>query len=342
MVTAMANDELATMRAAVVTRYGGPEVVAVRQVRRPQPGPHQVLIQVKASAVSSGDARLRARRVPAGMGLLVRLALGWSAPRQPVLGTECAGVVVAVGPGVTRFHCGDSVMAFPGIAMGAHATHLCIREDGPIAAKPAELTWNEAASLLFGGMTAIHYLHHEAALQPGERVLVLGASGAVGVAAVQIARHAGADVTAVCSAANAALVLGLGAARVIDYATQDFRSAEHTSAPWDVVMDCVGATNYAHCRRVLAPGGRLLRVVCGLAGQLAAPFQGRLSGHRVIAGVAAERLEDLQRCAQLARTGAYRPVIDGVLPLSAIAQAHARVDSGRKRGSLVISMEDEQ
>lgn len=323
------------MQAAVVTRYGAPDVVALREVARPTPGPRDLLIRVRATTVSSGDARVRARRVPEGMGLLVRLALGWNTPRQPILGTECAGVVEAVGAEVTRFAVGDAVVAFRGAAMGAHAEYVCVREDGPVAAKPAALSWEEAAALLFGGTTALHYLRHEARVKPGERVLVLGASGAVGVAAVQLARLDGAEVTAVCSAPNAALVRGLGAARVIDYRAEDFTRGD---ARWDVVMDCVGATDYARCRRVLAPGGRLLRVVCGLAGLLAAPFQGRRSGHRVIAGVAAERPDDVRCLVGLARDGAYRAVIDATMPLTRIAEAHARVDSGRKRGSVVVTL----
>lgn len=329
------HEPLMTMQAAVVTRYGAPDVLALRDVARPTPGPRDLLIRVRATTVSSGDARVRARRVPEGMGLLMRLALGWSAPRQPVLGTECAGVVEAVGAEVTRFRAGDAVVAFPGAAMGAHAGYVCVREDGPVAPKPEALSWEEAASLLFGGTTALHYLR-EARVKPGQRVLVLGASGAVGVAAVQLARIDGAEVTAVCSASNAELVRGLGAARVIDYGAEDFTRGD---ARWDVVMDCVGATDYARCRRVLAPGGRLLRVVCGLAGQMAAPFQGRLSGHRVIAGVTPERPEDVRHLVELAREGTYRAVIDATVPLARIAEAHARVDSGRKRGSVVVAIE---
>lgn len=151
----------------------------------------------------------------------MRLAMGWNAPRRPVLGIECAGVVEAVGAEVTRFRVGDAVVAFPGISMGAHAAYLRIREDGPVALKPDGLSWEEAAALLFGGTTALHSLR-VAKVQRGERVLVLGASGAVGVATVQLAQREGAEVTAVCSAANAALVKGLGAARVIDYHSEDF------------------------------------------------------------------------------------------------------------------------
>lgn len=332
----MAN-EVGTMRAAVVTEYGPPSVIALRELRRPLPGPRDLLIRVKATSVSSGDARVRARRVPAGMGFLMRLAMGWNGPRQPVLGTECSGVVESVGANVTRFGVGDAVVAFPGIDMGAHAAFLCIREDGPVAKKPEALPWNEAASLLFGGLTALHYLRQKAKVRPGERVLVLGASGTVGAAAVQIARHAGAEVTAVCSAPNAALVTDLGATYVIDYHAHDFTKTGRT---WDVIMDCVGATDYARCRRVLARGGRLLRVECGLAGQFAAPFQGRFSGHRVIAGAATERAQDVAVLLDLVREGAYRAVIDDAVPLARIAEAHARVDSGHKRGAVVVTMED--
>lgn len=331
------TNEVETMHAAIVTGYGPPSVVMVQERRRPQPGPRDLLIRVKATSVSSGDARVRARRVPAGMGFLMRLAMGWNGPRKPVLGTECAGVVAAVGTNVTRFRVGDAVVAFPGAAMGAHAAFLCIQEDGPVAKKPEALSWNEAASLLFGGTTALYYLRQKAKVRPGERVLVLGASGAVGAAAVQIARHAGAEVTAVCSAANAALARDLGATHVIDYHARDFSKTGDT---WDVIMDCVGATDYARSHRVLARGGRLLRVTCGLLGQLAAPFQGRLSGHRVIAGVAEERPEDVAVLLDLVREGAYRAVIDEAMPFARIAEAHARVDSGHKRGSVVVTIED--
>jgi NADPH:quinone reductase-like Zn-dependent oxidoreductase len=331
------NDDIETMRAAVVASYGPPNVVTLCDLKRPAPGPRDVLIRVVASTVSSGDARLRARRVPAGMGLLLRLAVGWNGPRNPILGTECAGVVAAVGEQVTRYRVGDEVIAYPGATMGAHATFLRMREDAALAPKPAGLPWNEAASLLFGGMAALHYLRRMGRVRRGERVLILGASGAVGVAAVQVARHAGAEVTAVCSAKNEDLVRRLGATHVIDYHAHDFTRSRET---WDIVMDCVGATDYARARPVLAPGGRLLRVVCSLAGQLAAPFQGRLSGHRVIAGVTKENAEDVRAIVELVREGAYRSVIDETLPLSRIAEAHALVDGGHKRGSLVVTMDE--
>jgi NADPH:quinone reductase-like Zn-dependent oxidoreductase len=214
----MTKHEPLTMRAAVVTRYGAPEVLALREVARPAPGARDLLIRVKATTVSSGDARVRARRVPEGMGLLGASRSAGAGRASPSSGRSARAWWRRSGAGVTRFRVGDAVVAFPGAAMGAHAAYLVrIREDGPVAPKPD-------GPLLGGGRGAPLRRDDRAPLPPrgprvkaGERVLMLGASGAVGVAAVQLARHEGAEVTAVCSAANAALVKGLGAARVIDY-----------------------------------------------------------------------------------------------------------------------------
>ncbi|MBL8601269.1 MAG: NAD(P)-dependent alcohol dehydrogenase [Myxococcales bacterium] len=324
------------MRAAVVTRYGAPEVVEVCTLPRPALGDTDVLIRVCATTVSSGDARVRGRRVPEGMGLLMRLALGWSRPRNPILGTDCSGVVEAVGAKVSRVKPGDAVVAFTGATMGAHAEFVRVSGAAPIAPKPARLTHGEAASLLFGGITAYHYLHRAAQLAARDRVLIVGAAGAVGSAAVQLAHLAGAHVTAVCRSVNHARVTGLGADAAIDYTRDDFTRGE---ARYDVIFDCVGATDYAACAKALAPGGRLLRAVAGLGAQLAAPFQGRLSGHRVIAGVTPELQTDLDRLMALAASGALRPVIDDTLGLEDVVAAHRRVDEGHKRGNLVLLLD---
>jgi NADPH:quinone reductase-like Zn-dependent oxidoreductase len=246
-------------------------------------------------------------------------------------------VVVAVGQGVSRFRVGDAVIAYPGASMRAHAEYVTIAEDGNVIPKPDHLDFEQAAALCFGGLTALHFLVTTARVQAGERVLILGASGAVGLAAVQIARHHGAVVTAVCSGANAELVRNAGADHVIDYAKEDFTQNGQT---YDVIMDCIGVTSYAGCKSSLARGGRLLRVVASLAGQLAAPLQGRMSGHRVFAPVNAGCVEDMRTLAELSRTGAYRPVIDSRYPFERIAGAHARVDSHRKRGSVVVTIDD--
>ena len=322
------------MSAALVTRYGAPEVITIGEMPKPVAKPGEILVQVRSTTVSSGDARIRSLTVPHGFQLLMQLAMGVQGPRQPVLGLELSGVVAAIGAGVTRFRVGDAVIAYPGASMRAHAEYITMAEKGNVIAKPDHLDFDQAAALCFGGLTALHYLVTTARVQSGERVLILGASGTVGLAAIQIARHRGAIVTAVCSKANAELVRNAGAEHVIDYAETDFTQNGQT---YDIIMDCIGVTSYGHCRGSLASGGRLLRVVTSLAGTLAASFQGRTSGHRVFAPVAHGCVEDMQTLAEMARTGAFRPVIDSRYPFARIADAHARVDSHRKRGSVVVS-----
>lgn len=325
------------MKAAICRRYGPPDTVVIREVPRPEPGPGQVLIRNRATTVSSGDARIRAARFPAGFALPARLALGLTGPRKPILGTELAGVVEAIGSGVTRFRPGDDVFAFPGIKFGCHAEYTVVAADGGIARTPAAFTFEEAAAISFGGSTALHYLREVAKVRPGERVLVNGASGAVGLACVQIARHFGAVVTGVCSAANADLVRSLGAADVIDYATADFAAS---GSRYDIIVDTVGNATFQRCRPAMAKGGRLLLLATSLGGLLKAPLQSKMSGLTVAAGPAAERAEYISTLAELCEAGAFKPVIDQVLPFARIADAHARVDTGRKVGSVVVTFGD--
>lgn len=323
------------MKVAFVPRYGGPEVIELRDVPAPEPRAGQVRVRVLATTVSAGDWRVRSGELPRGFGALRGLALGFGGPRKGVLGTDAAGVVDAIGAGVTRFAVGDAVVAFPGSDFGAHAELLLMPEDGRIAPKPAGLSFEEAAALPFGGMTALDFLRR-AELRPGERVLVNGASGNVGSAAVQLAKHLGAHVTAVCSAGNAALVRSLGADEVVDYAKTDFAASE---ARFDVIVDTVGNAPYARARGVLAPGGRLLAVLSDLSATLTAPFVGGVDRHRVIAGPAAERPDDLRMLADLAAEGAFRPVIDRRLPFAEIGEAHRLVASGRKKGAVVVTLD---
>lgn len=333
MMAGMNHSE--TMNAALVTRYGSPEVVQIGPMPKPQAKPGELLVRVHATTVSSGDARVRSLMVPNGFRLLMQLGMGVHGPRQQVLGLELSGVVEAIGEGVTRFRVGDAVIAYPGASMRAHAEYITISENGNVIAKPEHLDFAQAAALCFGGLTALHYLVTVAQVQSGERVLILGASGAVGLAAVQVARHRGAIVTAVCSGANTEIVRDAGAEYVINYAKDDFTQNGQT---YDIIMDCVGVTSYGQSAGSLAPGGRLLRVVAGLGGVLAAPLQGRMSGHRVFAPVVPGNADDMQTLAEMSRTGAFRPVIDSHYPFERIADAHARVDSHRKRGSVVVTL----
>lgn len=319
----------ATMNAWACTAYGGTGVLQLRALPRPTPGPRDVLVRVLAASVSSGVVRIRTQKLPRGFGLLGRLAFGLARPRQPVLGTDVAGVVEAVGSRVTGFALGDAVVGVAGMAMGCHAEFCVLAGSKPLVRKPASLSFAEAASLPFGGMAALHFLD-KAGVRAGESVLVVGASGAVGSAMVQLARHRGAQVTAVCSAANAGLAQSLGAHAVIDYARQDFTQA---ARQWDVIADTVGASTFAACVPRLNEHGRYLSVAGGLMDVLARPRGTR----RSIGGPAAERPQDLQALMDLAQAGTLRPVLDRTYPFADLPAAHAHVETGRKRGAVVVA-----
>jgi NADPH:quinone reductase-like Zn-dependent oxidoreductase len=272
--------------------------------------------------------------MPPGFGPFGRLAFGITRPRQPILGTELSGIVEAVGRGVSALSVADEVFAFGDAKMGCHAEFRCIPASGLVARKPLNLSFEQAAALSFGGMTALNFFRR-GALASGERILVNGASGSVGSAAVQLARHSGAEVTAVCGRANVDLVRALGAHHVIDYTSDDFTADGKT---YDVIMDTVGNAGYSRVRRSLAKEGRLLAVLAGFGDLLLAPVAGRTSGHRVIAGPASSRAEDVHRLAAIAAAGAFTPVIDQTYPFERIVDAHHRVETGRKRGSVVVTL----
>lgn len=269
---------------------------------------------------------------PPGFGLLGRLAIGIRGPRQPILGTELSGEVEAVGSEVTAFKPADEVFAFPGSRMGCHVEYRCIAANGPVAKKPANLSHEQAAALCFGGATMLDFFRR-GALRSGERVLVNGASGAVGTAAVQLAKHFGAHVTGVCSAANLELVRSIGADRVIDYTQDDFARSGQT---YDVIVDAAGTAPFSRSASALSGGGRLLLVLAGLTDMLKAPWVGLTHTRKVIAGPAAERPEYVHQLGQLATAGRFTPVVDRCYPFDEIRAAHRYVDSGRKRGNVVI------
>jgi NADPH:quinone reductase-like Zn-dependent oxidoreductase len=315
------------MRAWCARAYGGPEVLELRELPLAPPRAGEVVLRVEATTVSSGDRRIRALDAPPGMGWMLRAAFGLTRPRRPILGAEFTGVVAAVGQGVTRWREGDAVIGFPGAKGGAHAEYARMPAEGRLVARPAALGLEAAAALGFGGTTARHFLRR-AGLRPGERVLVIGASGTVGSALVQLAREAGARVTGVASAANQALVRGLGAE------PRDYRAGDVAAegAVWDVIADAAGALDWPRARAMLAEGGRYLAINAGLGAMLA-----RARGtRRIIAGPAEERGEDLEALAGLAVEGRFRPLIDSVRPFADLPAAHARADSGRKRGSAVV------
>ncbi|ALL14338.1 NAD(P)-dependent alcohol dehydrogenase [Caulobacter henricii] len=324
------------MKAALCRTYGPPAVVRLGEVPMPTPRDHEVLVRIRATTVSSADWRARSLAMPPGFKALARPVFGLIAPRNPILGTELAGEVVAKGKAVTRFRAGDLVFAFTGARFGCHAEFRVLREHDLISHKPANLDFETAAALCFGGTTALGFLSDMGKLKRGEQVLVVGASGCVGSAAVQLARHFGAGVTAVCSAANEGLVRSLGAETVIDYQTRDFAASGRT---YDIILDTTGTAPFARCGHLLRPGGRLLVVQGSLGQALGLDGPSRSSGLSQIGGVPKVTLQDLELLAHLAQAGELKPVIDRVYPLEHAAEAHACVEQGHKRGSVVLSID---
>jgi NADPH:quinone reductase-like Zn-dependent oxidoreductase len=320
------------MKAAVCERYGPPEVVHIREVAPPEPAANEVLVKGAATTVNSGDARVRALRVPRGLSLPVRLNLGFSRPKRPIFGFDMAGQVEAVGSAVSRFRPGDKVVLSRGFDLGCHAEKATVAEDAAIAVIPEGLGDQDAVALCFGGMTALHFFRR-GELASGEAVLINGASGAVGTMAVQLAKHLGAEVTAVCSAANAELVAGLGADHVIDYATEDFTG---NGQRYDVIMDNHGNAPYSRIKGSLKPGGRFLMVIGDLWQMLAGSLQKATIGGTVDSATLSADYETLM---SLAEEGSIAPVIDRVLPFTEIVEAHRRVDGGHKVGSLVLAFD---
>jgi NADPH:quinone reductase-like Zn-dependent oxidoreductase len=319
------------MKAWLATAYGGPEVLELAEVPTPEPGPGEILVAIRATTVASGDWRVRSLIVPRGFGPFARLALGLRRPRQPILGTDFAGVVAGLGSGVTNFVIGDRVVGFPGGAMGCHAQFRTMPADGRVVKLPDTLSFAEGAALPFGGSTALSYLRRCAA-RPGETMLVIGASGAVGAMLVQLGRQQGLKITAVSSAGNGALVTTLGAERAIDYGATDILALPER---YDIIADCVAATSFRAARHLLAPGGRYLAIAGGLLEMMARPWQGR----RVVAGPADERRDDLEDLATLAGAGSIKAVIDSVFAFADLPKAHERVDTGRKRGAVIVALD---
>jgi NADPH:quinone reductase-like Zn-dependent oxidoreductase len=316
------------VKAAVCEAYGSPDVVRIREMATPVPAPGEVLIKANATTVNSGDARLRALRVPRGLGLAVRLRFGLTKPRQPVFGFDVAGEIEAVGPDVTRFRPGDRVVASRDLRLGCHAEYVTVAERGAIAMIPDALSDPDAVALCFGGSTALHFFAR-GSVRAGEKVLVNGASGAVGAMAVQLAKHRDAEVVAVCSGANAQLVASLGADEVIDHTIEDFT---HNGQRYDVIMDNQGNAPFRRVKGSLKPGGRVLMVNGDLGPTIAASWQ-----KAVVGGTAAVTTDHLEHLMSLAEQGAIKPVIDSVLPFPEIADAHRLVDSGHKVGSVVLT-----
>lgn len=327
-----------TMKAAVYDHFGGPEAIRVADVQRPSPQENEVLIRVIASTVSSADHRARSRDLPAGLGIPSSFVLGIRKPRRPILGMDVAGVVAAIGTNVTRFSVGQEVIAMLGSSFGGHAEYAVVDASGAITAKPKDVTFAESAALVFGGITARAFLCQARIRRGGTSVLVNGASGAVGTAAVQLASLCGAHVTAVCSSRNVELLRTLGADRIVDYHTSDFARESHR---YDVIFDCVGNAPFRRVGGILNPGGALLLVAATLFSIIRAAHDAHKHGVTVSTAPGPYRAADLEYVAALAAAGRLIAPIERTFGLDQIRSAHRLVDDGHKRGSVVLCLDEE-
>jgi NADPH:quinone reductase-like Zn-dependent oxidoreductase len=322
------------MRAVACRRYGPPGVLQIEDVERPVPKADEVLVAVHSTSVTSGDARMRSFKGAGVYWLPMALMFGVLRPRNPITGMEFSGRIAEIGKDVITFRVGDPVFGMR--IGGANAEYVAVREMTAIASKPESLSFADAAVTPFGALSALEFLRDVAKLKAGEQILIHGASGAVGVFAVQIAKHMGATVTGVCSGANVELVKSLGADEVIDYTRTDFTQ---TQGVYDVILDTVGGTSFSRSKRVLAANGRHVFVVQDWPQLLQALWTSMRPGKRVICGMSGgDSKADLVEIAGLIEQGVIKPVVDRTYPLDAIADAHRYVDMGRKRGGVVISV----
>mgnify|MGYP003632170493 CR=1 FL=1 len=322
------------MYAYTYTEYGNPDVLNYVELPTPMPNANEVLIRVCATTVSAGDWRARSLTMPAGLGLVGRLVFGIMRPRKSILGTELSGIIEGVGADVTAFKSGDPVIGFPGATFGAHAEYITMPADGKIVFKPENVSFEEAAAIPFGATTAYDFLINKGNLSAGERVLVNGASGSVGSACVQLAKYFGAEVTGICSAANASLVREIGADHVIDYNAEDFARG---GPLYDIVVDAVGTAPWFRTRHALLPKGRMLMIAGSMSDMILGGLKARLDGKRLIGGVASEDVSILREVVDLTAAGDFHPVIDRTFDFSQMVSAHAHVDTGHKTGNAVVT-----
>ena len=320
------------MKAIVCTKYGPPDVLQLKEVEKPTPRDNEILVKVHATTVTPGDCRVRSFTVPPLFWLMGRMALGFTKPKNAILGMELAGEIESVGKDVKLFKKGDQVFGSTyGLGFGSYAEYKCMPEDGMVAIKPSNMPYEEAAGVTFGGNSALWFLK-EGNIQSGQKVLIYGASGAVGTFAVQLAKYFGAEVTGVCSTRNLELVTSLGADKVIDYTKEDFARNGET---YDIVFDAVGKTSLSRCKGSLTQEGVYISAVM-------VPVQVRwhsmTSGKKVIGGTAGEETENLTFLKELLEARKIKPVIDRRYPLEQIVEAHRYVDTGRKKGNVVITL----
>mgnify|MGYP001250921461 CR=1 FL=1 len=326
------------MKAVVLTRYGPAEALQIQDVPRPEPGRGELLVAVRATTVTRGDTEMRALDLPWLFRLPIRLWLGvWGPRKSTILGMEMAGVVEAVGDGVTGFAVGDAVLGTSDMGLGTYAQYVVVKADGLVARKPDVLSFAEAATVPIGGLAALGYLT-KGGIETAKRVLIRGGSGSIGSFAIQIAKHFGAHVTAVCAPQGVQHARDLGADAVLDYTVRDF---DATGESWDLILDVVGRTPIARGLAVLEPGGRYIRAtVPGLLEVLRALWTKMTSDKRVVMGDSGDTPERLRQLVALIEAGKVRPLIDRTYALPEVAQAHRYVEQGHKQGNVVLTVDE--
>ncbi|CAN5258810.1 NAD(P)-dependent alcohol dehydrogenase [soil metagenome] len=317
------------MKAITFKKYGPPEVLQLNQVAKPIPKDNEVLIRIFATAVNSGDIRLRNADPWA-----VRLFLGLSKPRINILGGVLSGEVEAIGKNVTKFNIGDQLFGSTGMSFGAYADYKCLPENGILAIKPANITHQQAATIPFGATTALYFLK-KAGIKSGQKVLIYGASGAVGSSAVQLAKFWGAEVTGVCSTSNIGLVRSLGADGVIDYTKKDFTTNGET---YDLIFETVNKLSFSASIKSLKKNGTLILGASGLSQQLRGVWTSRTSSQKIISGMIKQKAEDIIFLKELIEREFYKPVVDRTYPLEQMVEAHTYAEQGHKRGNVAITL----
>jgi NADPH:quinone reductase-like Zn-dependent oxidoreductase len=330
------------MKAIVFTEYGSPDVLRLAEVEKPTPQDNELLIKIYATNVNFGDTLTRKFNtispfkfsMPTPLWLPVRMMFGFRKPKVNILGNEFAGKVEAVGTEVTRFKVGDDVFAYRGMNMRAYAEYATIAEDGLVALKPANMTYEEAAAVPYGAMTALNLLK-KANIQRGQKVLINGASGSIGSFALQLAKYYGAEVTGVCGTPRMEMVKALGADKVIDYTTEDFTQRGET---YDLIFDVLNKSSFSRCKRVLKPNGRYLLASFKTRQLIQMLWTSRFGSKKVICALSSERQEDLVFLKELVEAGHIKSIIDRCYPLEQTADAHRYAESGHKRASVIISL----
>jgi NADPH:quinone reductase-like Zn-dependent oxidoreductase len=321
------------MKAIVFEEFGPPEVLHLAEVEKPVPGAGEVRIKIHAASVTKYDTWVRSATAPPGFGLIMRLANGRK-PEHPILGTELAGEIDAVDPAATRLQVGDLVFGFTGEKLSTYTEYICLPE-GAVVHKPANLTSAEAAGVPEGALTALFFLR-KADIQSGQKVLIFGASGGVGSYAMQLAKHYfGAEVTGVCSTAKLDYVKSLGADQVIDYTQEDFTQ---NGQVYDVIFDTVGKSSIMHCRKSLAKKGSYIYATFSMAALLQMLWFSTVSSQKFVYGLLQEQTEDLILLKDLIEAGKLTPVIDRTYPLEQAVDAHRYVETGRKAGSVILTV----